>query len=184
MRYVYLDNINISASDTSVINNFKVNVLYPDIEKFTNKNIKEKFITRLELSEDSLDPTYFCYGQKDILNKAQCNSPIEVDGNVKDYYTAWDKICLTNTDCPFYDKDKNKGGCSDSICEFPVGIKRLGFTKYSDEGQYSPFCYGCDNNDINCCKNQSNPDYVFPNDFDDRAKSGKETIVNNINYIF
>ena len=69
-------------------------------------------------------------------------------------------------------------------CNFPVGIKRIGFTKYSSDGMFAPFCYDCeDPTDINCCSKQKNPDYVFPNDFEDRVKLDKSTVVSRFDYI-
>ena len=149
----------------------------------TKDRIKENFITRVELSKDAYDPSYFCNGDKDTNNKFQCNSPYDVDNTLKKNYTFWDKMCTKNEDCPYYDKYKNKGGCNSGYCDFPVGIKRIGFTNYNDKGIHTPFCYGCDHLDVNCCNNQDVPDYVYPNDFTERSLNHKETVVSKFDYV-
>lgn len=154
----------------------------------TYVDLFETFITRLDISNDAYDPTYKCFGDIKLENKAQCNSPIDVDGLVKNRYTIWDKTCSKDDDCPFYKSnnlyDNTRGKCKNNgICEMPVGVQRLGFSKYSDSGHFKPFCYGCEDND-DCCNNQDNPDYVFPNDFDEREKAGKSTIVSKIEYVY
>ena len=148
----------------------------------------ENFITRVELSKDAYDPNYFCYGDNDINNKFQCNSAYDTDNNLKKNYNFWDKICTKNEDCPFYNKYTNKGGCNTinerGYCEFPVGIKKIGFTKYSNEGKFAPFCYDCkDPEDLDCCNKQSRPDYVYPNDFEERVKNNKSTVVSKLEYV-
>lgn len=170
MNYVYIDNIDITDFDT-------------------DDNIVENFITRLDIDKDSLDPLYLCYGDIATENKAQCNSPIDVDGLAKRRYTVWDKICIKDEDCPFFNGNKtyeNKyGGCNNGVCEMPVGVQRLGFTKYSTQGFFKPLCYGCGDDYKDCCDDKDTmPDYVFPNDFEKRKKAGKETIVSNIKYSF
>lgn len=164
---------------------------YLDDIDITNSyvDVVEKFITRLKMPDDAYDPTYLCYGDSSTENKAQCNSPIDVDGLTKRRYTIWDKVCLKNEECPYYKGNNTynneRGRCKeDGICEMPVGVQRLGFTKHSDKGYFKPFCYGCDEYDEDCCNSQSNPDYVYPNDFDEREKSGKSTIVSNIKYVY
>ena len=179
MNYIIIDNIPIVKSDNEYF-----------------KNV-EKFITRIDLSKDAYDPKYFCYGDNDINNKFQCNSPYDTENNVKKNYNFWDKICSKNEDCPFYNKNTNKGGCNTinddknpnisnerGYCEFPVGIKKIGFTKYSSEGNFAPFCYDCkDPEDLDCCNKQSVPDYVYPNDFEERVKNNKSTVVSKLEYV-
>jgi hypothetical protein len=177
MNYNIIENIPIIKSDED-----------------TYKNI-EKFITRIDLSKDAYDPKYFCYGDHNINNKFQCNSPYDNENNVKKKYNFWDKICSSDEDCPFFNNITGKGGCTlqntsnyaykeIGYCNFPVGIKRIGFTKYSSDGMFAPFCYDCeDPTDINCCSKQKNPDYVFPNDFEDREKLDKSTVVSRFDYI-
>lgn len=163
----------------------------------------EGFITRLDTEGQNnvidIDRTrlyevgYGCYGNVNIVNnKYECNSLYNVDGTPKTYYSLWDKRCKVNTDCPYYQSNKNypneRGGCLDGFCEFPVGIKRLGFTKYDDKDLNNPLCYECsDMNDLECCKRiqrgtGKTPDYVFSDDFQDRVKNNMNTIISLLEY--
>lgn len=140
----------------------------------------EKF-TNFTFNPTTLDPTYKCYGDSDTNIRALCDSPFDVSGQPKNYYTKWEKACTTNNDCPFYKKNiyypNERGGCdSNGMCELPIGVRRTGFMSYSD----NPFCYGCDNPiDPSCCKHR--PDYAFSNDFDERKKYGLNTTLVKLN---
>jgi hypothetical protein len=173
----------------------------------------ETFITRLELPKDYLenigrnydnnsdefvDGSYSCYGNKNITSKFECDSYYTKEGKVKNYYSIWDKKCSTNEDCPYYKAntkyDNDRGGCINGYCEFPVGVKRIGFTKYNNEEYNQPFCYECkDTSDLNCCtlienikknskENAYNNDYVFENDTEDRIKNNLNTIISLLDY--
>ena len=92
----------------------------------------------------------------------------------------WDAPCQVNSDCPFYQANKNYpnslGKC-DKItgqCEMPLGVIPIGFTKY---GRIEPDCYNCDitDSDNKCCGKQAEkinkgnvqyntPDYIFKDD--------------------
>jgi hypothetical protein len=87
----------------------------------------------------------------------------------------WDSRCVENEECPFYLKNKNypntRGGCINGYCEFPIGLKRISYTKYYDvinENNY-PRCEGCaDTDNIFCCDEQGvdndnfkGPNYIF-----------------------
>lgn len=140
---------------------------------------------KIELSEDATDPSYRCFGDLNIEQKALCNSSYDVIGMPKRRQTYWDRPCIRDEDCPFYKANKNylnkRGGClKGGICEMPIGIKRLAYRMYDSKGQYAPFCYGCtDPMDFECCSKQYLPDYAFPNDTQQRLKTGmKETIIN------
>lgn len=164
----------------------------------------ENFITRLELPDDYLTPVdklyvennkkgnYGCYGNEKITNKFECDSYYNYDGSVKQYYSKWDKKCESNSDCPYYKSNKNypnsRGGCNDDgYCEFPVGVKRIGYTKYKDTGVNRPLCYNCGNTTYyDCCgtidEDSNNKDYVFENDFNDRKKYKLNTIISLLDY--
>jgi len=97
----------------------------------------------------------------------------------------WDAPCQVNTDCPFYQANKNYpnefGKCIKETgkCEMPLGIIPIGFTRY---GKLEPQCYNCDENskDNRCCSTQiissigneggtatsklKSPDYIFLGD--------------------
>lgn len=138
----------------------------------------------LQFDEDAYDPSYKCYGDLSIEQKYLCESPYDVIGMKKRRPTVWDRPCIRNEDCPFYKGNKNysnnRGGClKGGVCEMPVGIRRTAYRKYDRDGNYAPFCYGCENpKDPKCCDKQSYPDYAFPNDRAARIRAGmKETIM-------
>lgn len=142
----------------------------------------EPFITRLTLSPESLDPTYRCYGDVTIENKALCDSPYNEVGDPKTRTTVWDHPCIVDTDCPFYKSNKNyknkRGGCGDNgICELPIGVRRTSSRKYDDTKIFAPFCYGCDAYDTDCCLRQSKPDYAFNGDTRARRSSRLKTSI-------
>jgi len=159
-------------------NNSK-NILIPRMKIFEN------FIDfQFKLDPDSIDKHYTCFNDPLNLNKTSCNSPYDPFGNPKKYYTIWDKMCSNDTDCDFFKSNQNypneRGGCiikaneEFGICELPIGIKHIGYTKYNKEGRYKPFCYGCKIEESeNCCQKQTYPDYGFKNDQLDRKKYNK-----------
>lgn len=165
------------------------NELIPIMNYKIIENIEsiERFISRLNIPEVN-EGTHSCYGNINIShNQYECNSFYNIDGTPKTYYSLWDKQCKVNTDCPYYNANQNypneRGGCSDGFCEFPVGVKRLGFIKHDASGLNSPMCYGCDDlNDYECCSKQENPDYVFSNDFEDRRRYDLNTIISLLDY--
>lgn len=90
----------------------------------------------------------------------------------------WDAPCQIDTDCPFYQANKNYennfGGCDDDsgYCQMPLGLKRIGYKKYDKS---KPLCYNCPNKEDDCCLKQYNdiqngksdlvsPDLAFIND--------------------
>ena len=140
-------------------------------------NITETFITRLDLPNSYLDPTYTCYGDITANIKALCDSAYDIFGKPKTRNTTWDHTCLDDTDCPYFKANKNyennRGGCMDSgVCELPIGVRRISFRKYDDNNIFAPYCYGCDPYDTLCCSKQKNPDYAFANDTNDRIANG------------
>jgi hypothetical protein len=136
----------------------------------------ETFITRLELPETYLDSTYSCYGDTTTNMKALCESAYDMVGEPKTRNTTWDHPCVTDSDCPYFQANKNypnnRGGCKDSgVCELPIGVRRISYRKYDDQNRFAPYCYGCDPYDTKCCENQENPDYAFENDTSERTNS-------------
>lgn len=160
--------------------------------KLPFNQINEPFITRL-VREDPGD--YSCVGDDEqLISRRACESPYDVFGEPKSQPTVWDKPCKKDKDCPFYQANKNypnqRGKCLPTgICELPVGVLRMSYTKYDDRGEYTPFCYQCRNpTDPQCCKEQEqlvklqkknpkqdythlkSPDYVFTEDTEERNK--------------
>jgi predicted DNA-binding transcriptional regulator AlpA len=157
-----------------------------------SKESKETFMTRLSISPEALDPSYRCYGDLSIEQKALCDSPYTTYGEPKEKPTTWDRPCVRDSDCPFFQANKNyansRGGClKGGICEMPVGVLRTAFQTYNDADVFAPFCYQCkDPLDPMCCDKQKDknkyydlqsPDYAFPNDHDARSKAGLPTFV-------
>lgn len=143
----------------------------------------EGFVTRLDISPDVYDPSYRCYGDPNIEQKALCVSPFNAQGDPKRTPTKWDRPCIRNEDCPFFKANKNypnsRGGClAGGVCEMPLGVLRTAFRMYDSSGQFAPFCYNCNNTqDPDCCSKQIAPDYAFPDDFEEREKLGLSTFV-------
>jgi hypothetical protein len=142
----------------------------------------EDFITRLTISDHAKNPNFKCIVDETIKISKECEAPFDIYGRPK-LSSSMDKSCAKNTDCPFYKANTNypnlRGGCLPTgHCEMPLGMKRIGYTKYFDHGQYAPFCYQCkDITDPSCCENQkkyphlTSPDYAFPNDAVEREKA-------------
>ena len=46
---------------------------------------------------------------------------------------TWDRPCETDTECPFYDSRRGRGGCSEGgFCEMPLGVDRRSFRMPGD----------------------------------------------------
>jgi len=172
------------------------NSLFP-IMRYDIISSVENFITRLEMPADYLEAVkegydksdkggfYGCYGNGEITSKFECDSYYNIDGTPKQYYSLWDKRCEADIECPYYKSNSNyvnnRGGCiNGGFCEFPVGVKRLGFTKYTDTNLNKPLCYNCEYDDNG--GNSKKPDYVFENDFEDRKKNNLNTIISLLDY--
>lgn len=115
-------------------------------------------VKRFEQDSKSMDPMYKCYGNMSIESRAHCMSSFNEIGELKRKPTVWDKPCITNEDCPYF--TGARGGCNSSSgeCEFPIGVKRIGFRMHDSNGVNAPFCYA-PNGDCGI-----NGDYAFEND--------------------
>ena len=165
-----------------------------DISSMSYK-IDEKI---MNISKDKQYNNHKCFGLVNGINKElpQYKNPIACTSYHPDINQngIWDAPCQVDTDCPFYNANKNypneHGKCDklSGICEMPQGIISLGFTKY---GKLEPNCYNCNINskDSKCCGNQMNdikngnvkymsPDYIFNNDENERKQN--EIILQNL----
>ena len=170
--------------------------------KYQADKIQEK---RLAIAQDALYQSGKCFGlikgASEILNydnQLFCESyhpDIEQVG-------VWDTPCQVDTDCPFYQANKNYpntfGSCDkrSGKCEMPIGIIPLGFKKYA-KGRGStaePLCYNCTGGDDKCCGLQASsvatdnsngrdaysrpltPDFVFSGDTQLRKTNAKELL--------
>jgi hypothetical protein len=130
-----------------------------------------------------------------LLDKERCIATIDKFGQPKPQ-GIWDAPCLLDTDCPFYEANRNypnqRGGCRrDGTCEMPVNVNRRGFRLYEDKE--SAHCHNCDliekNNHAEanihqCLRSQSlktppfgqlaSPDYAFVNDRRQRVTHQQE----------
>ena len=134
---------------------------------------------------------YKCYGRT-AYTKLECETKTNEMGQ-KSIKGIWDRKCFYDSECPFYQKNKNypnkRGGCIDGVCELPTGLKLLGKRFYDKTS--IPICYNCKKlemiksipktviNGLECCSEQekykskiglTTPDYVFDDDFNSRFK--------------
>lgn len=92
-------------------------------------------VIHAKLSNES---KYECVSNADYLTRETCESEYDVFGKKKLTHDVWDRRCRVNTDCPFYDAKKTRGTCNDNgYCELPLGVKRVGYTRYSGK----PYCH-------------------------------------------
>jgi len=154
----------------------------------------------MNMARDKQFHNHRCYGLVNGMNKEL----VEYNDNpifCKSFHPEisqngiWDAPCQVNTDCPFYQANKNYpnefGKCNKETgqCEMPLGVIPIGFTKY---GKIEPQCYNCNMNSTNnrCCAEQDlnikrgvvsykSADYIFKNDnlirkqfADDLVKNG------------
>lgn len=108
-----------------------------------------------------------CFGSTE-LNQIECESPINKYGQGKNR-GIWDRVCIKDTDCPFYKANKNYpnefGGCVEGMCEMPIGVRQISPQLY--DVNTHPYCHG------DCCKNQTVPDYAFEGDIYVRKRHEK-----------
>lgn len=150
---------NISIVEKNIKTFWPNNKKVEDSNKLLYINNIEHFITRLKRDPEIEDNKYHCYNDKTNLNKQLCNMKYDLNGNLKEIETIWDKPCDNDIECPFYAKNKqyqiDRGKCINGYCELPIGVKRLSYRKYDDnEPVNKPFCHN-----VNECDSDS--DYIF-----------------------
>ena len=159
------DNVNIYSEP--IVNKYRGNKTYlmsSNEKLLTSVTIKPKLDERLK---------YKCYGKTEF-NKIDCESKYDSTGKLNSQVGIWDKICVKDTDCPFYKANKNfknnLGGCVNNKCELPIGLSTNGPTK-SRNIKYA-VCSNCKTG-VNCCVDQKDnkkyphlksPDYRYKND--------------------
>jgi len=179
--------------NTKFINTYERTDIDPTLldESSVSTKIDEKMIS---IAKDQQFKNHKCFGLVDGVSNElpQYNNPIFC----KSYHPeinqkgVWDAPCQIDNDCPFYKANKNypnnKGKCNKEtgMCEMPMGVIPIGFTKY---GKVEPECYNCSILSLNnkCCKKQSediekgnvnykSPDYIFNNDEKERKQYKEE----------
>lgn len=165
MNNLVYDNVNIYSEP--IVNKYRGNKTYlmsSNEKLLTSVTIKPKLDERLK---------YKCYGKTEF-NKIDCESKYDSSGKLNSQVGIWDKICVKNTDCPFYKANKNfknnLGGCVNNKCELPLGLSTKGPTKPRNI-KYA-VCSNCKTG-VNCCIDQKDkkkypflksPDYRYKND--------------------
>jgi len=120
-------------------------------------NIKEDNIILTEDERKNLLDKLKKKPKTDWRDKSSCFSvpdgketSIKTKEECKKNHGFWDKPCKNDFDCPYYARNKNtptlkeRGGCRAGKCEFPVNMKRIGYTKFLPEEEYIPYCDKCD----------------------------------------
>lgn len=101
----------------------------------------------------------FCMSNMLHQRREECLAPYTPSGARKSKQDVWDRPCLADEDCPFFDGN-HRGGCDQGVCEMPIGINRLGYRKWQEAG--APICLHRDENEEVCTK------YAFWGDFMER----------------
>lgn len=176
---IYSKLIGISGGDKIITNEYKKydyakpnnmgKIIYPNnIEKILmhrKKNSDYKSVINKNTGNLEIVSNYKCYGSEG-KTKTECENNYTIDGKKKEK-GVWDKPCINNDECPFYEKN-NKGVCKDGLCVMPKGVKRIGSKKYRLYPNNFPKCSGCLGKTENCCFNKidkdifdKNIDYIF-----------------------
>lgn len=163
--------------------NGRYNVISASEKQVIMQLVSSTSLSTPSYTSTQFEPGYRCYDHPEIQSKGLCDSLYNHRGEPKVKKTYWDKACEKNTDCPFYQKNKNyanyRGGCIDGMCEMPIGVKQVSYRKYDPDSK--PLCHGCINPlNAACCEDQKNkakyphlksPDYAFELDFFERQRS-------------
>jgi hypothetical protein len=82
------------------------------------------------------DPRATCFGARLAHTAAECYAA----GGV------WDRPCVTDTECPYYDRATGRGKCVSGMCEMPLKVGNLSFRTADpktpvmyDHGRGSPY---------------------------------------------
>ena len=127
---------------------------------------------------------YKCFVNDDsTLTRNICQNDRNIDGNKFTKRGIWDKNCENDSECPFYQANKNYpnnyGGCINNKCQLPINMISISPHFYDYKHHNKPYCYNCKNGNYMCCDEQmdkkkypllKSPDYAFPNDYKLRYK--------------
>lgn len=123
-----------------------------------------------EVYNTAINDSFMCF--EDLNKRTQLDC--ELNGN------TWDRPCLTDSECPFFQENKNYpnqyGKCmKDGFCQMPLGVIRKGYRKYDENTK--PICHNCPPENPSCCTQNStmpSPDLAFEKDIKDRLKHKTE----------
>ena len=181
-------------------NDMPAEIFLPEYQK---AKIEEK---RIEIAKGSQEDKKKCFGLiedtiKNVENKLIPENRILPQYSNKLFCESyhpeinqiglWDAPCQVDTDCPFYQANKNYdnelGKCDkgSGFCEMPLGIIPYGYTHFGKGGE--PVCYS-DNQGTEKCSEQwgkikdkivkyDTPDYIFLND-NELRRSNKNLLEN------
>jgi len=159
------------------------------------EKIYEKDAKKIIEMKNILDNSYACFtfdeksknpGSTPIfaIDKNDCENAYDMIGYKKPS-GVWDKPCKKDSECMFFQKNKNYentfGRCINDTCEIPSNMKILGYHYYINNNKTEPLCYNCDSKEWLpntrpdfCCNEQNNnrkkypflnsPDYAFNGD--------------------
>lgn len=135
------------------------NAYFTDIKKMANVskidiNKYQVYISITDLDKVKYYSKYSCVTNAELEFDFQCK---EENGDV------WDRPCITDIECPFYQINTGRGGClPDGRCEMPIGVDIIGYRKY--DMKTKPFCENCYDRLSNpyCCEDERFPNFAFP----------------------
>jgi hypothetical protein len=139
-NYEYIKDCNVNIDKT---------VIWSEKDRKNLENIYKKKRKEFDEKRRKGVRDYMCFGFPELKSYKECKS---VGG-------VYDSPCFTNYDCPFYDKEIEKGKCRLSgYCEMPRGVQIRGYTQFEGE----PLCE-CENGSVSseCCFKRLRPKYVF-----------------------
>jgi hypothetical protein len=115
-----------------------------NIFKPVKKNTKDNDFLNIEKSRLTLDLIESNQGQCFGIGGAQQITTLETCEKAGG---TWDTPCQTDTDCPYYETNKNylnrRGTCKNGYCELPIGCDSKFRTFRTCGTQDKPQCYNC-----------------------------------------
>ena len=158
----------LTNSASLVIDNIKKTLDYDKQFNKLNKKISTNVALfgkdpkyHLQYSENVMlypDNGCFILNKKNRIEELEEQNPIRCKSywDEYNYNGVWDKKCNDNEDCPFYDKERNLGGCykGSGICEMPIGVVRIGYRQYLKDTK--PKCNNCPISNPYCCYENNN----------------------------
>ena len=174
------ENIINTNFDNSVIINRDPSAILAISKKHKEEfNLKNHYAC-FNLNYSNIDKQYIL----PAISRERCETDYDYYGKKKNV-GIYDTPCKENSDCPFFQMNKNYennfGKCmEDGYCELPINMERIGYRYYKQKEDKLPLCYNCDSNKYlissnleNCCQEQydktkypflKSPDFAFKND--------------------
>lgn len=104
----------------------------------------------------------------------------------------WERQCQTDQDCPLFQANRNYrnnfGGCNrqTGFCQWPSGVTSATYRQPKNLDQ--ALCYNCQHGFLGpgtlgqCCHQQKNPDYQYPNDLSARYNARQQLQNSGLNW--